>query len=782
MQARGGLIQDVECVAACRARQLRRELHPLRLPARERRRRLPEPQVAEAQLAERAQDARRPRLAAEQRRRLLECGLEEVVNRPPAVLDRQRLVVEAPAAARLADDVHLAEEVHADLLDAGALARFASPARDVEREAPLSEPPRARLRQRREQVADDVGEAGVRRRVGPGRPADRRLVHVDDLADPAFVRGPSQPVDELLHQARLACSRHAGDHVERAEQELDVDPIEVVPRRPLQPVHAGARAARCRHVDTFVARQERARPAAAIRPADESRHRPAVEQFTAVRPGTRPDVDQPVRPPHRLVVVLDHQHGVAAITKRGEDVQQALLLHRVQTDRRLVEHVQHPAEVGAHLGRQAQALRFTAGEGGGRAVERQVIESESRQQVDASPHLRADRFTDRRLGRRELERGKEIGERVDRPCGQFADVAPAEENGQRLRPEARAAARLAREAAHEPEDVAVPAPRENLLHHREDALVDPLLPGPGGDAAPAEARRERVLAVRNPDAVGPVEHDVPLLVGERLPRRVDVEAVRPTHLVEDVDGHLRVDDVAGRRRNHERALPDGPAAIGDEQVRVEPVLDAEALAGRARAVRRIEREQATLDAETRRRRAQAGVEQAQVVVQARQRADRGSRVARGGPLIDGDRRREAVDRAHHRPRHAPEELPGIRRERLEIAALRLAADRVECERGLAGPRHAGDDRDRPARDLDVDRLEVVLARAAHREHGHGRHPTARASRSPNASSATGSTSSPSARNCAKSCNRDGAPASSPVSSSRTVCANSPKCARAVATS
>ena len=359
-----------------------------------------------------------------------------------------------------------------------------------------------------------------------------------------------------------------------------------------------------------------------------------------------------------------------------------------------------------------------------------MIEAESRQQIDAPPHLRTNGFTDGRLGRRELERREEVGERLDGPRRQLADVPPAEEDGERLGAEPRAAARLAREAAHEPEDVAVSAPGENLLHHRKDALVDALLPGPGGDATPAKARRERVLPVRNPDPVGPIQHDVPLLVGQRLPRRVDVEAVRATHQVEHVDGDLRVDDVASRRRDDERALPDGPAGIGHEQLRVEPVLDAEALAGRARAVRRIEREQAPLDAETRRRRAEAGVEQTQVVVQARQRADRRSRVARGRPLIDGDGRGQAVDRANRRPRHAPEELPGVRRERLQVAALRFSADRVERQRGLPGSRDAGHDRDRSPRDLDVDGLEIVLARAPHREPGHGGHCTAAATSTP----------------------------------------------------
>ena len=94
----------------------------------------------------------------------------------PRYADLQRLVVEAPAAARVADDVHLAEEVHPDLLHARALAGLAPPAGDVEREPALAEPARDRLGQRGEQVADDVGQPGVGGRVRPRRPADRRLV------------------------------------------------------------------------------------------------------------------------------------------------------------------------------------------------------------------------------------------------------------------------------------------------------------------------------------------------------------------------------------------------------------------------------------------------------------------------------------------------------------------------------------------------------------------------------------------------------------------------------
>ena len=52
------------------------------------------------------------------------------------------------------------------------------------------------------------------------------------------------------------------------------------------------------------------------------------------------------------------------------------------------------------------------------------------------------------------------------------------------------------------------------------------------------------------------------------------------------------------------------------------------------------------------------------------------------------------------------------RERLDVAALALGVERVEDERGLARARGAGDDDQLARREVDVEVLEVVLARAA----------------------------------------------------------------------
>ena len=113
--------------------------------------------------------------------------------------------------------------------------------------------------------------------------------------------------------------------------------------------------------------------------------------------------------------------------------------------------------------------------------------------------------------------------------------------------------------------------------------------------------------------------------------------------------------------------------------------------------------------------ADAGVQQAQVVVDLGDRADRRAGVAAGRLLVDRDRRRQALDDVDVGLVHLPEELAGVRRQRLDVAALALGVDRVEGEARLAGPGQAGEHDQLVARQLDVDVLEVVLAGAAHRD-------------------------------------------------------------------
>jgi hypothetical protein len=104
-------------------------------------------------------------------------------------------------------------------------------------------------------------------------------------------------------------------------------------------------------------------------------------------------------------------------------------------------------------------------------------------------------------------------------------------------------------------------------------------------------------------------------------------------------------------------------------------------------------------------------QQAQVVVDLRDRADRRARVARRRLLVDRDRRRQALDGVDVRLVHLPEELTRVGAQRLDVAALPLRVDRVEGQRRLARSGQARDDDQRLPRELDGDVLEVVLAGA-----------------------------------------------------------------------
>jgi hypothetical protein len=81
-------------------------------------------------------------------------------------------------------------------------------------------------------------------------------------------------------------------------------------------------------------------------------------------------------------------------------------------------------------------------------------------------------------------------------------------------------------------------------------------------------------------------------------------------------------------------------------------------------------------------------------------------------VLDRDRGREPLDRVDLGLLHLLEELPGVRRQRLDVAALAFGIDRVEGERRFTGAREPGDHDELVARDLEVDVLEVVLAGAA----------------------------------------------------------------------
>ena len=110
--------------------------------------------------------------------------------------------------------------------------------------------------------------------------------------------------------------------------------------------------------------------------------------------------------------------------------------------------------------------------------------------------------------------------------------------------------------------------------------------------------------------------------------------------------------------------------------------------------------------------ADARVQQAQVVVDLGDGADGGARVVRGRLLLDRDRRRQAFDVVDVGLLHHRQELPRVRGQRFDVAALAFGVQRVERERRLARARQSRDHDQLVARQVEVDVLEVVRAGAA----------------------------------------------------------------------
>ena len=181
---------------SARAVDLDRELEPLALAAGERRERLAEREVAEADVGERAEH-RPHRLLGEEARGLLDRHREHVGDVRAAQPVLEHLGGEALALAGLAGAHDAGHEREVGVDDAVALALRAG-ALGVGAE------------QRRldavglgERLADRVEQAGVGRRVRPPRAADRRLVEHGHLVVPAreaavdqraLARSPATPV------------------------------------------------------------------------------------------------------------------------------------------------------------------------------------------------------------------------------------------------------------------------------------------------------------------------------------------------------------------------------------------------------------------------------------------------------------------------------------------------------------------------------------------------------------------------------------------------------------
>jgi hypothetical protein len=63
---------------------------------------------------------------------------------------------------------------------------------------------------------------------------------------------------------------------------------------------------------------------------------------------------------HDIAIVFDHQNRIAQIAQIVQDLDQAVRVPAMQSDRWLVEHIKRSHQARAQRCRQLNALRFTA--------------------------------------------------------------------------------------------------------------------------------------------------------------------------------------------------------------------------------------------------------------------------------------------------------------------------------------------------------------------------------------------------------------------------------------
>ena len=315
-----------------------RELEPLRLAARERRRRLGERQVAEAEVEHRLEGRAEPGGVPEEASDVGRGQVERVRDREAQATHLEHLGSEATAVAGPALHEGVGQELHLDLLVARALADRARPGRGVEREGGGLEAALAGLGRLREGLAQGLQDAHVGRRVHAGGRAERRLVHerdpgeqgrpVDPVARPglglAEAEVPAQvPVEHLVHERGLARARDSGHAHEEAERHSHRHVLEVVLARAADdeaPRGVGPSSpGRARHHEP--AREVIPRLRAGL--GEEARDRPLVHHLAALASGPGAEVDHVVGRGDQGRVVLDHHHGVARVGQPAQHARRA---------------------------------------------------------------------------------------------------------------------------------------------------------------------------------------------------------------------------------------------------------------------------------------------------------------------------------------------------------------------------------------------------------------------------------------------------------------------------
>ena len=322
--------------------------------------------------------------------------------------------------------------------------------------------------------------------------ADGRLVDVDDLVheaqpldlvvgtwiDLGAVQGGGQHgIQDIVDEGALPRSGHPGNADEEAEGQRHVDVLQVVLAGPDDAKPVAARPAAVRgHFD--------AQPVGEVTPGErclvflQGPGRALAHDPTPEHAGPRAEIHQVVGMLQRVAVVFDHDEGIAEIAQVLQGLDQPEIIPRVESDRGLVQHVEHAGQSRSDLAGQADPLRLAARKRGRTAVERQVFQTHVQQEAHAVSDFRQNLARDFTLGSGEFQLLDEVHGAVDGEGAEPGNGHAVYQHGEALGPEPSAlAGRTGRRLQHAGqfrEAVRVPG---DQFHRREDA---PELEGQAG--------------------------------------------------------------------------------------------------------------------------------------------------------------------------------------------------------------------------------------------------------------------------------------------------------------
>ena len=159
-------------------------------------------------------------------------------------LHPENVRLKAAALAFGATDEKIAQELHLDLLKACATAAFAAAAARVKREGARGQSLRHRFRLRGEKLPNTIVESKIENRRRARGARQHRLIDHHDVADAMRARhrlararfllggrafGLKQvSIQDFVDERRLSGSGNAGDAVENAQRNLDVEILEIM--------------------------------------------------------------------------------------------------------------------------------------------------------------------------------------------------------------------------------------------------------------------------------------------------------------------------------------------------------------------------------------------------------------------------------------------------------------------------------------------------------------------------------------------------------------------------